>query len=146
MGDSLDSYRSRIGVFAGQLCRKMLSSACKARRKRKIKEEWMAFAGIQKDNKDYWCNFLTLLMILVTVLSFVDMSISTVSLVPTDCAPLCQRDGAAFSRPMSVSVMKSLLLESGLELNPGPNSNNEESSEDDFIEEGENREVFFDPS
>ena len=106
----------------------------------------MAFAGIQKDNKGYWSNFFTLLMILVTVFSFVDMSISTVSLVTSDCAPLRQHDGAAVSRPMSVSVIKSLLLESGLESNPGPNSNNEESFEDEFREEGENREVFFDPS
>ena len=55
-----------------------------------MKEELMALVGIRKDS---WDNILTLVMILVTVLSFVDLSVSTASLATMDGALdqfLCQ--------------------------------------------------------
>ena len=106
MGDSLDSYHSRIGGFAARLCRKMSSSAYKSRKRQKMKEELMALVGIRKDSWDFWSNILALLMILVAVLSFVDLSVSTVSLATMDSALLGQHNGAAVTRPISVSVIK----------------------------------------
>jgi hypothetical protein len=152
MGDSLDSYRSRIGGFAARLCRKMSSSAYKSRKRQKMKEELMALVGIRKDSWDFWSNILTLVMILVAVLSLVDLSLSTVSVATMDGALLGQHNGHAVTRPISVSVIKSLLLESGVESNPGPDSDisdhseNEESFDDGFGEEGQQRELFFNHS
>ena len=114
-----------------------------------MKEEWMALVGIRKDS---WDNILTLVMILVAVLSFVDLSVSTAALATMDCALLGQHNGPAVTRPISVSVIKSLLLESGVESNPGPDSDisehseNEASFDDGFGEEGEQRELFFNHS
>ena len=109
MGDSLDSYRSRIGGFAARLCRKMSSSSNKSRKRQKKKEKWMALVGIRNDSWDFWSNFLTLVMILVSVLSLVDLSVSTVSLATMDGALLGQHNGAAVTRPISVSVIKNLI-------------------------------------
>ena len=106
MGDSLDSYRSRIGGFAARLCCKMSSSSNKSRKRQKKKEKWMALVGIRNDSWDFWSNFLTLVMILVSVLSLVDLSVSTVSLATMDGALLGQHNGAAVTRPISVSVIK----------------------------------------
>ena len=105
MGDSLDSYRSRIGCFAARLCRKMSSLSNKSRKRQKKKEKWMALVGIRNDSWDFWSNSLTLVMILVSVLSLVDLSVSTVSLATMDSA-LLQHNGVAVTRPISVSVIK----------------------------------------
>ena len=110
----MECYRAKIGSFASRVCRKISRNLTFDNRR--------IIDDIREESVIFWNTVLIMSMLLVTVCSIACLGLATVTLANGDSNLSCpgHRNGATVTEPIPESVLKTLLLISGVESNPGP--------------------------
>ena len=130
MGVSLETYRSRIGAF--QSGKAPSASNTKLKTMKCLVANEKALGNIHLESGIFWYEVFSGFPVILLFMTLAEFGLLT-SQIASYCpaAPNGElNDWSGVTQPVSASVIKSLLLQSGIESNPGPSADDGASNDD----------------